>query len=345
VGHLEAAVGVADELGLERVYVVPARVPPHKDLPAGSPSAEVRYGLTELLFAGDSRFVVTDVELLRTGPSHSLDTVLEIGKWHPGAELHLLVGADMAETLGTWHRAAELLELVTPVPFERTAVSSTLVREALPRRLGMEYLTEPVYSAIIAGGYYGARPGFDWLRTGAEALLGPQRVLHMRGTEAAAVSLAEHWGADVELAREAAILHDITKGLNREAQLQIYEEYDIIPDDFESGSEKLLHAMSGALVARARFGVCDAVFEAIACHTTGRGGMTLLDKVLYLADYIEPNRDFPEVEHMRELAYTDIDAALLYGMELTGESLRARGISPHPRTQAALDGFKMRVAD
>jgi len=109
----------------------------------------------------------------------------------------------------------------------------------------------------------------------------------------------------------------------------------MMPDTVERENPKLLHAMTGAGQARAEFGVCEAVFEAILCHTTGRPEMTPLDKVIYLADYIEPNRNFPELEALQALAYTDLDAAVMYGLTLTAEALGERGGAVHPRSREA----------
>ena len=97
----------------------------------------------------------------------------------------------------------------------------------------------------------------------------------------------------------------------------------------------VLHAMTGAALAREEFGVSDAVFGAIRWHTTGRPDMTPLEKIVYLADAIEPTRSYPAVEKLRELAEKDLDAAVLAAMERTLELLRTRGQEPCPDTAEA----------
>ena len=94
---------------------------------------------------------------------------------------------------------------------------------------------------------------------------------------------------------------------------------------FERSHPKLLHAKSGAAVAERVFGEESAVCEAIRWHTTGKPDMCLLEKIIYLADYMEPNRDFPGVERLRALAFADLDTALMLGFEMTLEILRRRG--------------------
>jgi nicotinate-nucleotide adenylyltransferase len=98
----------------------------------------------------------------------------------------------------------------------------------------------------------------------------------------------------------------------------------------------LLHSKTGAVLARALFGVSDAVYEAILCHTTGKAGMTKLDKVIYLADYIEPNRNLDGIEQLRSLSYLDIDQAVAMGIKMAVADLRERGKTPCAASLEAL---------
>ena len=103
----------------------------------------------------------------------------------------------------------------------------------------------------------------------------------------------------------------------------------------ELKSPKLLHAKTGAALARDLFGVSDRVYEAIRWHTTGKPDMTLLEKIIYLADYIEPTRDFPGVEKLRELCYEDIDEAMALGLSMSLEDIRSYGEEPYKDTVEA----------
>ena len=106
---------------------------------------------------------------------------------------------------------------------------------------------------------------------------------------------------------------------------------------------KLLHSKTGACVARHVYGVSDDIYEAIFWHTTGKADMTLLEKVLYLADYIEPSREeFPGLKELRRLAYEDLDQALLLGCRLTIEDMEERGVPVHTNTLQARDWLKGR---
>lgn len=175
----------------------------------------------------------------------------------------------------------------------------------------------------------------DEMRQGILARLHGYRYEHTLGCERAARKLAERFGGDPEKAGVAAILHDITKHLSPQEQLNLCEKYGIIPCAVEKSEPKMLHGKTAAAIARDEYGMPEDICDAIACHTTGKYGMTLLDKILYLADYIEDTRDFPGVEKARELAQKSIDRALLYCYDQTLTELVQRGKLIHSDTVAA----------
>ena len=178
------------------------------------------------------------------------------------------------------------------------------------------------------------------LRPIALSYLKPKRMPHVLGTEQEAVRLARQYGADETQARVAALLHDCTKKLDMERQLALCAQYHIRLDDLERHALKLLHAKTGAAIARDVFGVDDAVYWAIYWHTTGHADMTLLEKIIYLADYIEPSRDFPGVEVLRKCVYEDLDRGLLMGLEMTVQEMTEMGNPVHHATIEARDWLK-----
>ena len=131
-------------------------------------------------------------------------------------------------------------------------------------------------------------------------------------------------------------MHDITKKLSYDEQLLLCKKYATMTDNAETSSEWLLHAPTGAAYAYEELGVSEEVRDAIRWHTTGKADMTLLEKIIYLADYIEPNRDFEGLEELRDLAYADIDAAMILGLKMSLADLAERGIVPHARSLEAL---------
>lgn len=167
-----------------------------------------------------------------------------------------------------------------------------------------------------------------------------KRVPHVMGVEEEAVRLAERWGGDEGMARRAAILHDCTKYLELDDQLRLCRQYGVELDELEQQAVKLLHAKTGACIARDIFGEPDEVYQAIFWHTTAKADMTLLEKIIYIADYIEPNRDFEGVEELRRLAYEDLDRALLLGVETTIQEMWDRRLPIHTNTLRARDWLR-----
>jgi nicotinate-nucleotide adenylyltransferase len=139
----------------------------------------------------------------------------------------------------------------------------------------------------------------------------PDRWAHIAGCEDSAAELAALWGADEDKTRRAALLHDITKEYTWDEQLKCAESYGIMTDELFRRFPPIAHAITGAAVARHEYGADAEVSGAIRWHTTGHPGMTLIEKIIYLADYIEPNRDTPNLDTLRELARRDLDAAVL----------------------------------
>ena len=142
------------------------------------------------------------------------------------------------------------------------------------------------------------------------------RFQHSLNVADAAVMLAKKYGADEDKAYLAGLLHDITKNETDENQLQIMESGGIILSMTQRGNPKLWHAMSGMVYLRDTLGITDEdVLGAVRWHTTGKAGMTLLEKVVFIADYISAERDYPDADVMRRLSETSLDAAALYALK------------------------------
>ena len=373
VGHAAAVRAAQRETGIDEMLIIPAAMPPHKVLASGSPDAAERFRLCELAFGSMPGVTVSDMELRREGKSYTVDTVRALRAEHPEAELCLLIGTDMLRTFDEWCEFQEILNSVTLLATARdddeletvrhhaerleTAygarvevietpplpLSSTQIRRLLPERHGAEFLAPKVYARVIQKRLYGARPSLDWLREESYPFLQPRRVAHVWGCEHEARTLARRWGADEFDAAEAGILHDITKKLTPAEQLLLSEKYGIINDTNELGNPKLFHAKTGAALSRDLFGIPEEIENAIRWHTTAHENMTLLEQIIYLADYIEPTRDFPGVERLRKLAYEDLRAAMIRGLEMGLEEIRAEGREPHENSVRALEWFRREV--
>ena len=366
LGHVRAARAAMNMLAPDRLFCLPVSVPPHKTLEQGSPSPAERLELTRLAALEAPGAEVLDIELTRVGPSYTADTLRQLSGLFPGAELEFLMGTDMFLSIDGWREPQTVMELarigvfaraggqmpeleskaaylrktygarIDLVPSDPLDISSSEIRAMLPKRQGCDYLPDAVYERIIRFRLYGAKPDLAWLRKKATTYLDPKRVPHVQGTEQEAVRLARRWGEDESDAAEAAILHDVTKRLTRTEQLQLCEKYGIMTDNCELSNEKLLHAKTGAALSADVFGVPAPIESAIRWHTTGRPGMTRLEKIIYLADYIEPTRrDFDGLNELRSLAYQDLDACMELGLVMSLREVRSKGQEPHENTAKA----------
>lgn len=143
------------------------------------------------------------------------------------------------------------------------------------------------------------------------------RYLHTLGVAETAMILAKQYGVDEKKAELAAIFHDYAKFRSKEEMREIISSREL-PKDLLDYNSELWHAPAGAYLVEKEAGITDReVLNAIRFHTTGRPGMNPLEKVIYLADYIEPGRHFPGVEDVRELAKSDLDKALIQAVQNT----------------------------
>jgi len=338
IGHVKAAQTAALENDLDLLLVIPTGIPSHKELPAGTPEPESRLKMTINAFSSSNSIKVSDIEIFSNKRNYTIDTVSKIKQEYPDSELLLFVGTDMYDSLSTWKSSEDLLRTVLPVLLSRdiTPISSSEIRKMLPLRKGREFLAESNYSYIIKHRLYNAKPDWDWLRDMAHSMLSPLRIPHVDACEIEALRLSAHWGVNSDDAREAAILHDITKKLDFSQNMCIIAEHGVALGKLENHGEKLLHSITGAMIAQSEFGVSNAVADAIKWHTTGRAQMSMLEKVIYLADYIEVTRDFPGVDMLRKAAYDNIDEAMVMGLEMTVSDLKSRGINPDSATCEAI---------
>lgn len=176
----------------------------------------------------------------------------------------------------------------------------------------------------------------EWTRDkiikSVSAQMPEKRWKHTEGVMHSAVLLAKRYGADAVQADLAAILHDVAKYWTSERQEQLLRD-KALNDELLLYDKPLWHAEIGAYVAQEEYGIDDEeILNAIRYHTSGRVGMTLLEKVVCLADYIEPGRDFPGVDHIRRLAETSLEAALVAGFDSTISLLLARRQVIYPLT-------------
>lgn len=357
VGHMRAAAHAIEALKLDRLLLIPNNIAPHKQMPEDAATAQQRMDMLRMSAKGLEKTEILDLELQRDGKSYTSETVTQIRKIYPEGELFLLMGTDMFLNFLTWHEYRTISDQVTLAVFYRgergeqeavcrqqerleemgirvvricnpvTAISSTDLRRMLIFGCADPYLCPGVGDYIRAQGLYDT--GRDYKNLSMDALeetviklLKENRVAHVLGCRDAAVELARQYGENEVDAARAGLLHDITKALDGPLQLTLCSEYDILLSKFSQENPKTLHALTGSLVAEQVFGENQAVVTAIRYHTTGRPAMSRLEKILYLADYIEVNRNFPGVDRLRAAAHRSLDEGMLMGLEMTLSQLR-----------------------
>lgn len=166
---------------------------------------------------------------------------------------------------------------------------------------------------------------FDDYKKIIKERMGKNRYIHSINVAKAAEGLAKKYGADIEKARIAGILHDITKEMPYDQQLKIMQDNGIMLDNVQQFSPKTWHAISGSAYVKTKLNIDDHdILNAIRYHTSGRAGMSLLEKVIFVADFIGDERDYNGVDVMREKAQKSLEEAMLYGVTFSITDLAKR---------------------
>ncbi len=175
-----------------------------------------------------------------------------------------------------------------------------------------------------------------------ESELAYGRFVHTLSVACTAANLAMCYGADIERSETAGLLHDCAKCMNLGKMVKVCDKAGVKLSDIERTSGSLLHSKAGAVLARSKYGVEDEdVLNAIRYHTTGRPGMSLLEKIVFVADYIEPGRDSaPNLPAVRKLAYENIDDCVLQILKDTLGYLGTTGADVDPMTQKTYDYYR-----
>lgn len=364
-GHLHLAREFATRLSLDRVMLIPTSVPPHK-LRSYMAPAEDRLEMCRIAVGDDSIFEVSDIEIRRTGASFTADTLREISEIYPDAQLYLITGADMFLTLGTWNRFDEIAKMailcaaprddytsaklhdyantlkqrgancaIEDIPLLK--ISSTALREKISKGKSLiGFVPEMVEKYIYQHGLYTTPSNKNTLNSNQfieiiRGRLTPRRFEHSLAVANQAKRLALLYDVDPEKAYTAGILHDIMKDAGPRAQLQILGDFGIILDNVEKNLPGCWHAIAGAVFIEHILGIKDRdLINSVRYHTTARAGMSLLESVVYLADFTSADRDYPDVDQMRRLAETGIQPAMKYALSYTIRELVNKSSVIHP---------------
>lgn len=351
LGHRRLALSLMESAELNKVLIIPTCTPPHKKS-SELASEQHRLNMCRLEFSEEC-FEVSELEIKRKGKSYTVDTVAQLKKLYPHDELFLIIGSDMLLSFHKWYRYEDILKNVTLCVATRereissqnlmtysrdvlklceneiiiSAVepfvcSSTAVREKIKAGESTDFLLgNEVREYIMCNNIYTDKYAFykDLLKQ----RLVEKRYIHSLNVADSALLLAQKYGADPEKAYFAGLVHDIMKNASDEEQLQIMEKGGIILSRTEKQNKKLWHAMAGECYLCTEMDVTDSdILNAVRYHTTGRAGMSLLEKVVYIADYVSAERDYSDADIMRDLAFNrGLDEAALYALKFSFCSL------------------------
>lgn len=181
----------------------------------------------------------------------------------------------------------------------------------------------------------------DEIKTVLKNRMNEHRYEHSLNVAKRAAFLAEKYGADAEKARFAGLIHDICKGIPQEEQLAIIEKEGIALDEDTKKSPALWHSIAGAIYCEHELCVTDKdVLNAVRYHTSGRGNMSILEKVVYMADLTSAERNYPDAEYTRNLTDKSLDEGIAYGVHWIAGDLERRGLPKGKDTEALLEEYK-----
>ena len=356
-GHIKLAEEVKAKAHLDKIIIMPSGLSPHKSSHSLVDSTH-RLEMCRLAFDGED-YIVSDLEIRREGKSYTVDTVTELKQIYPDDELYLIMGSDMLLCFDRWYRYEDILSMVTIcattrqgdisldelkrysrdvlgketfiIDFEPFECSSTKVRDALISGQDTACLIpEKVLLYIIEKGLY--TDGYTDIRKMLKEKLDDYRYIHSLGVADSARELAKIYGADEEKAYFAGLLHDVAKNMPKDEQLQLMETGGIILNPAEKNNPALWHAMAGECYLRLHMGITDPdILGSVRYHTTGKAGMSLMEKIIYIADYISAERNYPDVNVMRDLSLNhSLEKASLYSLIYTfNKQTKLQGII-HP---------------
>ena len=354
-GHTRLAEKAAELLGLDRMIIIPSCIPPHK-IPSKLASGNDRMEMCRLAFERDF-YEISSMELDRGDKSYTVETLRELKKLYPDDEFYFIIGSDMLATFTQWYCWEEILTLAhicaasreegfepdlsvyTPEQREKIVildiepfeVSSTQLRRIVAGEGETDLLDEKVRQYIEENDLYD--DGLSEYRKILYPKLDGFKINHSECVSECAATLAERYGADVEKARLAGLLHDVMKNASAGEHFKVIEETGETLSKLELVNPKVWHQITGAAFLKSE-GITDdeEILGAVRWHTTGRADMTLLEKVVYIADFISVDRSYPDVGVVRKLAQTSLEEAILYTSRYTVKKLVSADLPVHPAT-------------
>lgn len=347
-GHMSVINSAIAALKPDRFILMPTHIPPHKQADSLAGDKE-RFEMCRLAVKDIPLVETDDYEQTVKGKSYTVNTLEYLHKLYPSDELYFLMGSDMMMSFLSWYRTDRILELASLVGISRSRsnseaikISADRIREAGGRVLLIDcdpievsstdvrsrimayssaqgLVSDAVEEYILKNGLY----NFDKTKYNSyigylEKHLSEKRFIHSVNVANEALRLAYHNGCDLDRAYTAGLLHDICKELPNDEQLSLALRSSFEVTDIELAAPKTYHGIAAAVLLEESFGITDKeILSAIRYHTVGKGEMTLLEKIVFMADLISAERDFEDVDYVRSVTYKDIDLGMYEAMKFS----------------------------
>lgn len=372
-GHLILADNACDQFQLDQVIFLPTGHAPHKEF-MGEEMTRHRYELVKLAIKGNPAFTVSDYEMKNRQINYTYRSLDYFRGKYPDAQLYFIIGADSLFEFETWrhpeeicrkaivlaavrddlteHRVDEQIAYLRQkfhgqiyrVKTPNFNVSSAILRERISQGHTIRYLVPDAVADYISRNHLYLKDHtmtYEEMDARLKASLKPSRYRHTMGVVQTAEKLAKIYHYNVKKARTAALLHDCAKYMPDEQRIDYCQSHCVQVNDAERKNLSLLHAKCGAIMAREEYGVENReILHAIAVHTTGEPEMNLLDKILFVSDYIEPGRDrAPHLDELRSLAETDLDQTVAWILKDTLDYLKSQNGTVDEETRRAYEYY------
>lgn len=356
--HLIMAEEARKQFDLDEIWFMPSKNPPHKDK-CELASDEHRRRMIEHSIQDNPYFKFSGIELEREGTTYTKDTLAEIKETYPEKDFYFIVGGDSLVAMDTWNRPDLIFQnchilvanrdhtdnvkiqewihfyeqkyervRISEIVMPSISISSEMIRKKLAGGQNISDYCPPVVATYIKcnnlygfeGNLFEKKPSDMEIMNFLSACLKPKRLLHTLGVAVTAANMAAIYGCDPMDAYRAGLLHDCAKYLTGGEQIAQCQEHGIFLTQIERENPVLIHGKLGAFYARTKYQVDEEeILSAITYHTTGRPGMSLLEKILYLADYMEPGRSMKckpySLKKIRKACFSDLDKALFMVLE------------------------------
>ncbi len=340
-GHLHLLQKATEQVQCDKVLLIPAYQPPHKEHHPAL-SFENRVEVLKAWFKDIPNLEILDIEQKRGGKSFTFETVDDLQSRYPEDLLHLLIGTDMFLSFEEWRCFEHLLETVVLVVGSRE-VGDRAALENQKEHLISNYKCkgiilcnmEPLVfasSSLRSLGKGLAEQILEYINKNLDS----KRVRHTLLVADYARNLAEIHGIDPEKAYLAALLHDCTKCRSEQWHMDYAKAQGIPLTEDDLACPQILHQITAPIFAAETFGVDDKeILSAVGCHTTGKADMSPLDRLIFFADGCEPSRAYSGVEELRKIAEQDLNLATLRLLERTIDYINVKNAHLHPQTLIA----------